>query len=103
MVGLEIARSEWEEAANRLERERGDARRYGRLLAQVDVVRDELRRRVGQTFTLGELAAAYGDADRWALEAVSEHAPSAGWPRDLTTVLGAAFHGYQTGASDYIP
>ena len=65
------------------------------------MVGDELRKRVGQTFTLAELAAAYGDAERWAREAVEERAPSPGWPRDLALVLAAAFHAYQRGATDY--
>jgi hypothetical protein len=33
---------------------------------------------------------------------VQERAPSAGWPRDLTLVLAAAFHAYQRGATDYL-
>jgi hypothetical protein len=102
-IGLETARQEWEEALRRVEAERGDRTRYTRLLAQVDVVTDELRRRVGQTFTLGELAAAYADAETWAREAVSERAATPGWPRDLTTALGAAFQTYQRGAVDYEP
>ena len=48
-----------------LERERGDTGRYERLLEQVEIVTDELRRRVGQTYSLGELALVYRDAERW--------------------------------------
>jgi len=97
-----LARHEWEEAARRLELERADPRRYERLLAQIDTVVAELRRQVGQTYSLDELAASYGDAERWARDAVGERAPSAGWPRDLTLVLGAAYHAYQRGAVDYL-
>jgi hypothetical protein len=96
-----LVRQEWEDAARRLEAERGDRRRYERLLEQVEVVGDELRKRVGQTYTLAELAAAYRDGERWAREAVEERAPSPGWPRDLALVLAAAFHAYQRGAVDY--
>jgi phage shock protein A len=102
-VGLETARQEWEEAARQVEAARGDRRRYERLLAQVDVVTDELRRRVGQTFTLAELVRAYGGAEDWAREAVSERAATSGWARDVATVTAAAFHAYQRGASDYAP
>jgi hypothetical protein len=98
---LTLVRQEWEDGARRLEAERGDQRRYARLLAQVEVVGDELRKRVGQTYTLGELASDYRDAERWAREAVEERAPSPGWPRDLALVLAAAFHAYQRGAVDY--
>jgi hypothetical protein len=102
-VGLETARHEWQSAADRVEAARDDPRRYARLLEQVEIVHDELRRRVGQIFTLEELARAYDEAERWARELVEERAPGPGWPRDLTDVLGAAFHRYQRGAVDYEP
>jgi hypothetical protein len=97
-----LMRQEWEDGARRLEAERSDDARYERLVQQVEIVTDELRRRVGQTYTLDELAAAYHDAERWAREAVEERAPSPGWPRDLALVLAAAFHAYQRGATDYL-
>ena len=97
-----LVRQEWEEGHRRLEAERAQRARYERLLEQVEVVTDELRRRVGQTYTLDELAAAYRDAERWGREAVEERRPSAGWPRDLALVLAAAFHAYQRGAVDYL-
>jgi hypothetical protein len=100
---IEIARREWEEAHAALERETRDRARYERLLEQVEAVVAELRKRVGQTFTLGELAEAYRDAERWTRDAVAEHAPSPGWPRDLALVTGAAFHLYVRGAVDYEP
>ena len=75
--------------------------RYRRLVEQVELVVDELRKRVGGTYTLAELAAAYRDADRWARQVIEERAPSPGWPRDLSLVLAAAFRAYERGASDY--
>jgi len=100
--GTTLVRQEWEEGHRRLEAERSDRRRYETLLRQIEVVTEELRKQVGQTYTLAELAGAYRDAERWAREAVQERAPSPGWPRDLSLVLAAAFHGYQRGASDYL-
>jgi hypothetical protein len=97
-----LVRHEWEEAARRLEAERSDRARYERLLQQIEVVTEELRKNVGQTYTLAELADAYRDAERWARDAVETRAPSSGWPRDLSLVLAAAFHGYQRGAVDYL-
>jgi hypothetical protein len=99
---LALTRHEWEDGHRRLEAERSDSRRYHLLVGQVELVTDELRKQVGQTYTLAELAAAYGDAERWARELVEERAPSPGWPRDLALVLAAAFHAYQRGASDYL-
>jgi len=98
---LTLIRQEWEEASRRLEAERGDRRRYQQLVEQVELVGDELRRRVGQTFTLRELAAAYRDGESWARAALEARAPGPGWPRDLALVLAAAFHAYQRGAVDY--
>ena len=101
MDSLDLVRHEWEDGQRRLDAERGDPRRYRQLLDQVDVVTGELRRRVGGTFTMAELAAAYRDADSWARQAVADRAPGPAWPRDLSLVLAAAFHAYQRGASDY--
>ena len=100
--GTTLIRQEWEEGDRRLEAERSDRSRYERLVQQVEIVTDELRRRIGQTYSLEGLAAAYRDAERWAREAVEERAPSPGWPRDLALVLAAAFHAYQRGATDYL-
>ncbi len=100
---VDIVRREWQEGHAALEAARSDRARYERLLALVDVVLAELRKRVGQTFTLAELVRAYGDADRWAREAVADADPPRGWPRDLSLVTGAAFHAYARGAVDYRP
>lgn len=98
---VEVLSHEWEEGHRRLEAERGDRRRYGALLRQLELVVDELRKRVGQTFSLAQLGDAYRDAERWARPLVEERAPSPGWARDLSIVLAAAFHAYQRGATDY--
>jgi hypothetical protein len=96
-----LVRQEWQDGHRQLEAARDDPRRYRRLLEQVEVVVDELRKKVGQTYSLAELADAYRDAERWARAAVEEHAPAPGWPRDLALVLAAAFFAYQRGAVDY--
>ena len=100
---LEATRDEWEEGYRRLEADAGDRQRYAQLLAELELVLDELRRRVGQTFTLDELAATYAGADRWVQGAVAEREPAPGWPARLTTVQDAAFHVYSRGAVDYRP
>jgi hypothetical protein len=98
-----IARREWEESNRLLEAEAGDRARYVRLLEQVEAVLAELRKRVGQTFTLAELAAEYVRVERWSRDAVESTAPPPGWPRTLAVVEGAAFHLYARGAIDYAP
>jgi hypothetical protein len=98
-----VARHEWEDGTRRLEAARDDVRRYHELLALFDLIVDELRKRVGQTYTLEQLAGAYGEAESWARELLDERSTVPGWPRDLTTVLAAAFDAYQLGAVDYAP
>jgi hypothetical protein len=100
---VEHVRQQWEEGHRRLEAEARDRGRREQLYAQVDVILAELRRRVGETFTLAQLAEAYGRADDWSREAVSERAPSPGWLGTLSVVQDAAFHAYARGASDYSP
>jgi len=100
-TGLTLARQEWGEGNRLLEAARSDRPRYHRLVGQVEAVVDELRKRVGGTYTLAELAAAYRDADAWARQLIEDRAPSPGWPRDLALVLAAAFYVYERGAADY--
>ena len=100
---VDSARSEWEDAYRRLEVATDDASERERLRHQLEVVTDELRKRVGSTFTLGELADEYLAADDWARHAISERAATPGWPRTLAVVEGAAFHLYARGAVDYTP
>jgi hypothetical protein len=100
---VESARRDWEDGHRRLHEQAQRAEQPERLLAQVDAVLAELRRRVGGTFTLGELAAAYARAEQWSRTAVAEEAPAPGWPRTLFLVEAAAFHEYARGAQDYEP
>lgn len=100
---IESARREWAEGHRRLLEQAGDDRERERLLAQVEVVAAELRRRVGGVFTLRELAESYGRAEEWSRAVVAEQAPSPGWPRTLSLVEAAAFHLYSRGAQDYLP
>jgi len=98
-VAVQNARLQWEDGYRRLKEHASERPTYQRLLAQVDVLIDELNRRVGQTFTLAELAAAYEEADRWLLEVLP---PGAGAVQ-LGLVEDAAFHLYARGAVDYAP
>lgn len=100
---LDSARREWEDGYRRLLEDARDPLERERLLAQVDAIGAELSRRVGATFSLRELAAAYAGAEQWSRAAVSESAPAPGWPRTLSLVEAAAFHLYSRGAQDYSP
>jgi hypothetical protein len=99
-VDVELARQQWRDGRRRLEEtRRSDEDRFEGLAGQVDLVVAALRGRVGQTFTLAELAAAYDEADRWLLEVLP---PGAGAVQ-FGLVEDAAFHLYARGAVDYAP
>jgi hypothetical protein len=101
---VEIARQQWQAAQQRLERlRRDDPTLYHRLLAQVDALLAELRRRVGQTFTLDQLSDAYRRAESWNLSVLEDADQAPGWQRNAALVSDAAFNVYARGALDYAP
>jgi hypothetical protein len=100
---LEVVRSEWEDGYRRFRDLSRDRIVSDRLNLQLEVVTDELRKQIGQTFTLEDLANKYQAADEWVRVAVSERAATPGWPRTLAIVQDTAFHLYQRGAVDYTP
>jgi hypothetical protein len=103
-VEIEVARQQWYDGRRRVDDSRRvDRRRYDRLVAQVEVVLAALRGRVGQIFTLAELADAYGDADVWVHELLDEYDPDGEPVTEAGTVADAAFDHYARGASDYSP
>jgi hypothetical protein len=97
---VDAVRQQWEEGNRRFEAQAPNA---PQLLEQLEVATDELRKRVGETFTLAQLAEAYGESDHWLREAVEERATAPGWVRHLAVVQDAAFHLYARGATDYAP
>jgi hypothetical protein len=103
VTDLEGIRREWGSGFSRYERALRENAHPERLEGQFDVISAELRRRVGTTFALRELAEAYERADAWALQAVEERSPTPGWARTVATVTDAAFHVYARGAIDYTP
>jgi hypothetical protein len=103
---VELARQHWAEGYRRLtDTQRAEPELYARLLDQVDVVTEELRRRIGKAFTLDELVATYQHADRWAAEAIADSRENGGgtWGASASTATDAAFHLYARGARDYRP
>ena len=102
-MDVDLARQQWQDGNRRLERTRGDRRRYAQLVRGVELVVARLRQRVGQTFTLAELAGAYDGADEWVRELLEEDDPDENPPHEPGTVTDAAFHVYARGATDYRP
>jgi hypothetical protein len=98
---VELARQQWEESFRALSRSPSGI--DPRVREQMGTVAGQLRRRVGSTFTLGELATAYDHSERWVMEAISEECPRPGWILTASSAADAAFHLYSRGAQDYRP
>jgi hypothetical protein len=104
-VSLASARHQWDDGKRRLAGEGEDTARSRHLDLLVDAVVDELRRRIGQTYTLGDLAGAYDGADDWVRDIIVTSLPPrprAG-VRDAAVIQDAAFARYAQGALDYSP
>jgi hypothetical protein len=105
VTSVAAARFQWEEGKRRLAGEGDDLARSRQLEVLVEAVVEELQRRVGQTFTLRDLANAYSGAEDWVREVILARAPAnarAGI-RDTALVQDAAFAHYAQGARDYRP
>jgi hypothetical protein len=102
-VDVELARHHWEDGRRRIEALRADPAAYRLLTAQVELVTSELRRRLGQTYTLEQLASAYDGADEWARDVLDDAREEGAPPPETPTVADAAFYVYARGASDYEP
>lgn len=87
---VENAVFQWQEGAKRL-RELEDDRLRQRLERRIDAVAEELRRRLGSTFTVEELAELYGSGTAWAEEHVGPD----------TWLIEAAFQRYVREAANY--
>ena len=102
-MDVQLARQQWEAGVRRIEARRSDRIEYARLHAQVGLLTAELRRRLGATYTLAELARAYDRADDWARDVLHDARDEDAPLPETATVADAAFHLYARGASDYTP
>lgn len=102
---IDTARQQWDEGKRRLDAVGPETARGRHLWLLVEAVLAELRRRVGQTFTLAELARVYEGSEDWVREVVLASAPpkARAGIRDSVLVQDAAFAHYARGASDYRP
>ncbi len=95
---LENALFQWEEGRRSLQALAEDPAARQRADRVVDAIREELRRRVGVTFTAAELADCYGQGTEWSLQLISQTSSSI---TDAQALTDAAFWLYLQGASDY--
>lgn len=95
---LENALFQWEEGVRAL---RAIESQKERRLADrvVGAIQDELRRRIGPTFSAAELAELYGRGTDWCLQVALDAAP--GLSGDARSLADAAFWLYLRGATDF--
>ncbi|MDX6645359.1 MAG: hypothetical protein QOK40_1086 [Miltoncostaeaceae bacterium] len=94
---LAASRFAWEDGLRRLA-EPGPLRAPRRAIA--DAVGVELRRRLGMTFTLAELARVYRDASDWYLQLAAEAAPGRPDAWDSAAALDGGFGLFMRQATD---
>jgi hypothetical protein len=98
---LDNALFQWEEGERRLRDLPGDRRAAARVHRAVDAIRDELRRRIGATFTAADLAALYAEGTDWCLEAARRALPEHAADLDPQAIVDGAFYLHLRGATDY--
>jgi hypothetical protein len=98
-MAFETAMEQWQAGVQRLEAAPFDERP---VLEQVTrEVQNELRRRLGSTFTTEELAALYDAGTSWVSDIAVAIAPDAPFAWDVRIVGDAAFARYLREATDY--
>ncbi|HEX6228671.1 MAG TPA: hypothetical protein VFZ41_04320 [Solirubrobacterales bacterium] len=95
---LENALFQWEEGM-RVYRSLGSAVERRRADQVVAAIHDELRRRIGPTFTAGDLAELYGRGTDWCLQVALDAVPRL--ETDPQTLADAAFWLYLRSARDF--
>jgi hypothetical protein len=95
---LENALFQWEEGWRELQA-LSDPRARRLADRMVEAVREELRRRIGPTFTAAELAELYGRGTDWCLQLAIDVAPAV--EADAQSLADAAFWLYLRSAGDF--
>lgn len=94
---LENALFQWEEGRRRVEELAGDPAALRRADRVLEAIADELRRRIGPTFTADELAQLYAEGTDWC----SAIAMELGAPLEPQDLADAGFWLYLRGARDF--
>lgn len=99
-VGFEEVIGSWRDGQRRLQRAEPQVKPVMERVTEALV--DELRRRLGGSFTSDELARLYDQQGTdWCFDVAARAAPTTPEAWDMATVAGAAFARYLREASDY--
>jgi hypothetical protein len=98
---VENAVLQWEEGYRRLEEMRTEPPIYRALGRAVLIVQDELRKRLGSSFSVAELVALYRDGTDWTLDLAMTARPDDLGRWDPTIAADAAFYLYMREAADF--
>lgn len=96
---FENARFQWEEGWRRYQELSDDPAARRQADRVVESVREEVRRRVGSSFTSAELADFYGGGTEWCQRIAEEVAPGIG--SDAQRLADAAFRAQLRAATDF--
>jgi hypothetical protein len=101
---IESMRRDWADGERRLaaarSRDPARAANYDRVVA---ALRRDLRRRLGQTYSMNDIARVYEGSARWARDVAQLAAPSAAYAHDLGVTADAVFAEAARSASDWVP
>jgi hypothetical protein len=98
---VESAIYQWEEGARRVSDLSRDPELSRILDRAVEAVRDELRRRIGPSFTAADLAELYSRGTDWCLAAARRTDPERASTLDPQAVTDGAFWRHLRSASDW--
>ena len=98
---LDSALYQWEDGHRRLSELADDPRRRAALDRAIEVIRDELRRRIGPTFRAAELADLYGRGTDWCLDVARWAMPEEASELDPQAIVDGSFYLYLRGATDW--
>ena len=98
---VENAVLQWEEGYRRLEDARSEPAIYRALGRSVVAVQNELRKRLGSTFSVSELVALYREGSDWTLDFAMRARAEDLRRWDPSTATDAAFYLYMREAADF--
>ncbi len=101
LISEDIAIQAWAEGERRVERFSEDSARRQLLEDLLEVLAQELDRRLGQTFSRRQLVEAWSGSESWSAPVLHQYAPGAPWAWEHGLAVDAAFWRHQRKASDY--